>query len=187
MANNELPRAQEKCIFVVNELATAFKLSPPTVRKMLGDTPTAGKRGKTTIYKLGDVCTLNDVREPYIEPTPEEETIETNPDKMKPSDRRTHYQAEDLKQAAELKQRKNDIESRALIPAHEVEQALAQAFKTIALLLDTLPDALERDGMIAASDIHSIIAIIDSSREQLAVDLSSLSPAIEDMNEGGDW
>jgi len=75
-----------------------------------------------------------------------------NPEKMTPPDRRTHYQAEDTKQAAELKRRKNELEERLLIPATEIVQTLAHAFKTVALTLDTLPDALERDGLLASTD-----------------------------------
>lgn len=189
MANNPLPESQEKCLFTVNELATAYSTSSQTVRKMLGATPSAFKRGRSLYYNLRDVSELKDVREPYIPPTPDVDSdyVELDPDKMKPADRRVHYQAEDLKQAAELKQRKNDLERRAVIPADEVEQALAQAFKQIALLLDTLPDALERDGMVASSDIEQIIGIIDSNREQLAHDLSELSPLTQEINDQGDW
>ena len=187
MANPIVIPAQDKPRFTVKQLAEAFGTSSQTVRKMLGDTPPIGKRETANVWLLKDVSELKDVRDPYIPQAPDEEAIETDPDKMKPSDRRTHYQAEDLKQAAELTARKNDLERRGVIPSIEVEQALAQAFKSIALLLDTLPDALERDGMIASSDIHSIIAIVDSAREQLANDLTKLSPIVEEINESEDW
>ena len=58
-----------------------------------------------------------------------------------------------------------------LIPAREVEIGLAGAYKTLALTLDTLPDALERDGVISSDEIGRVIDIMDSAREQLANDL----------------
>ena len=188
--------AQDKQQFGAKQLAEAFQLSIVTIRKMIGDTPPVGKRGAAYTWRLFDVAEMKDVRPPWIPPKPYgknapsmtldeegEEVFETNPDKMKPADRKTHYQAEDLKQAAQLKLRKNEVEMRELIPALEVEQTLAQAFKTIALTLDTLGDALERDGMIATSDIGRLLEILDSSREQLAVDLTALSPEVEEINE----
>jgi len=184
---NDLTPPQDKIRFTNQQLSEAYSLSPNTIKKMIGLTPPSGKRKNAVVWNIADVSTLNDVREPYIPQLPNEEVTETDPNKMKPADRRTHYQAEDLKQASELKKRKNDLERRSVIPAAEVESVLSQAFKVIALLLDTLPDALERDGMIAASDIHAIIAIVDSSREQLASDLSGLVPEIEEINDSGDW
>jgi len=197
MANKPLIiPAQDKQQFGVKQLAEAFQLSLPTIRKMIGNTTPVGKRGAALTWRLFDVAEMKDVRPPWIPPKPYgknapsmtldeagEEVFETNPDKMKPAERKTHYQAEDLKQAAQLKLRKNEVEMRELIPALEVEQTLAQAFKTIALTLDTLGDALERDGMIATSDIGRLLEILDSSREQLAVDLTALSPEVEEINE----
>ncbi len=192
--------AQDKLRFTTAQLAEAFQITHPTVRKMVGATPPIAKRSGAAVWFLNDVAQMRDVRPPYVPPKPlphnmpkttrddeGNEVFESDPDKMKPADRRTHYQAEDLKQASQLKARKNEIESRALIPAAEVERTLAGAFKTIALTLDTLGDSLERDGMIDPSDIGKLMSILDSSREQLAADLSVLSPEVEMLNEEGAW
>lgn len=183
----KLTKEQEALRFTVSQLSTAYNVGANTVRKMIGDIPPTDKRGNAAVWKLCDVTTLNDVREPYVPQSPKEEVVETDPNKMKPMDRKIHYQAEDLKQAAEIKSRRNAVESRELIPAQEVEMALAQAFKIIALTLDTLPDALERDGYIGSADVESIIDILDSARDQLANDLSGLSPMTEAINDSGDW
>ena len=187
--------AQDKQHFGVAQLGEAFQLSQPTIRKMIGNTPPVGKRGAALTWRLFDVAEMKDVRPPWVPPKPlaknapsmmvdedGDEVFETDPDKMKPMERKTHFQAEDLKQAAQLKARKNQVEMRELIPALEVEQALAGAFKTVALTLDTLGDALERDGMIDTSDIGRLLEILDSSREQLAADLLHLSPEVEFLN-----
>lgn len=192
----EVTAVQAKVRFSKSELGFAFGMSLPTVVKHIGDIAPIGKRGNSIVWRLSDVADLKDVRDhikkSYVNQynmheSDDPDDIELDPDKMKPADRRVHYQAEDLKQAALLKSRKNAIESRELIPAHEVETALAQAFKTIALTLDTLPDSLERDGLISSGDIEKVITLLDRSREQLSGDLSALSPEVQLTNMIGDW
>lgn len=109
------------------------------------------------------------------------------PDDLTLNERKVFFQTEDIRQAYIAKHRKNEIEARTLIPASEVEMVLGKAFKSIALLLDTLPDNLERDGIIKNSDIDSVIKIIDNSRGQLATELSELSPECQLMNMLGDY
>ena len=187
MSEDLQTKTQAKVRFTVAQLATAFATTAPTIRKMIGQTLPIAVSGRTRFWHIGDVAEMKDTREPYIPQEPDEEVIETNPDKMTPKMRLTHYQAEDAKQASEAKERKNRIENRELIPAREVEQALAQAFKEIALMLDTFPDVLERDGYIGSQDVEAIIKIFDSGRNQLANNLTALAPQVEDMNDEEDW
>ncbi|RLA50058.1 MAG: hypothetical protein DRR42_14135 [Gammaproteobacteria bacterium] len=188
MANIKLiPPGAAKARFTVAQLSIAFSIGAATVRRRLGPTPPVEMNGKKSYYELCDVATLIDVRDPYIPDEPKEPTVETDPNKMKPMDRKTYYQAEDLKQSAEIKFRRNALEAATLIPAEDVERVLAAAFKTIALTLDTLPDALERDGIISSTDVSYVLRIIDASREQLATTLGELAPEVEDINEEGDW
>jgi len=51
---------------------------------------------------------------------------------------------------------------------------LAEAFKKVALTLDTLPDALERDGFIGSPDVEGTVALIDVTRTKLADALAKL-------------
>ena len=187
MSDINLTDREEKLRFTKADLAEAFQLSRDTITKMLGNTSPHGRRKNATVYHIGEVATMNDVRRPYIPQQPDEEMLISDPNKMPPKMRLTHFQAVDAEQAALMKQRKNMIEDRMLIPAFEVEQVLAQAFKPIALFLDTLPDALERDGMIASSDVEALISMIDSGREQLAEHLAQLSPEVRDVNASGEW
>jgi len=187
MAKSALLPSQLKLLFTLPQLSAAYGVHATTVRKMIGNIKPAQSSNRAQVWLLGDITTLNDVRKPYIPPEPDEEVIETDPDKMKPADRRVHYQAEDLKEASELKRRKNDLESGAVIAAVDVERALAEAFKVVALLLDTLPDIIERDGILAPSDIPPIIDLLDGAREQLANDLSKLSDEVGRLNEEGDY
>lgn len=189
MSNEEplLTKKQDSLRFTKSQLAAAYGISIPTLTKMIGPTPPVGTRRNAHVWAIGDVTEMRDVRDPYVPQQQEEKPIETDPAKMKPADRKTHYQAEDYKQSTMLKERKNAVESRELLPAQEVEITLANAFKTVALVLDTLPDALERDGIISSTDIAKVVNIIDGTRDQLATDLAELSPIVEDINEAQIW
>jgi len=162
------------------ELGETFQLARSTVCKMIKGVEPSGVRERALVWLISDVSTLNDARLTQAQRKREEEAeaeqafIKLDPAKMPPSDRRTHYQAEDLKQSALLKQRKNDLESCKLIPSYEVQTCLAEAFKKVALTLDTLPDALERDGYLNSRDVEGAIALIDKARTKLADELANL-------------
>jgi len=162
------------------DLGELYNLSPDVVGKMIGGIGMVAKdHNGRHLWNLKDITDLKDtrsggsnvVKNQWGEWGDDGEPIETDPARMKPADRRLYWQSVDLEQAAMLKQRKNSVEARELIPNEEVARTLTMAFKTVALTLDTLPDVLERDGIIASGDIQTIISILDSAREQLGNDL----------------
>lgn len=175
-------------LFSVPELAEMFGVSAPTAKKRIASIDPITTLKNIKFYDISEVAVFMDCRKSggYVnqhgsyDPN---KVVSDNPDEMTPAERNLHWKAEDLKQATKLKERKNMVEARMLIPAHEVELSLASAFKTIALTLDTLPDSLERDGIISSGDIETIISILDSSREQLANDLTDLSPITATIQE----
>ena len=171
------------------QIAEIFGISSATVGKRLGATPPAGRRNGGMVWHIKDVTELIDVRaqkRKEVEVSEDEEII-NDPAKMNPSQRRMYYQAEDLKQASEIKARRNAVEAGQLLQASEVEKVLAQAFKTLALTLDTLPDLFERDGLVHTGDIERVIEIVDNSRVQIATDLSKLSDEVAEIEAQGEW
>jgi phage terminase Nu1 subunit (DNA packaging protein) len=154
------------------ELAETFHFARSTVAKMIRGIPHAGVRDRGLVWHIADVTMLiNQQLEREVTASP----VEANPDRMSPKERLTYYRAEDSKQSALLKKLKNDLGSGDLIPVNEVEQVLATAFKTVVLMLDTLPDALERDGMLASDNVERVTVLIDAFRYKLAVQLADLS------------
>jgi hypothetical protein len=184
---NKIPVGEDHLYYSRLQLAEAYHTTATTIGKRLGGTPPAAQRNGGGVWKLIDVTTMMDIRKPVVAPVISTPDLITDPDDMAPADRRLHYQAEDLKQAAQIKARRNEIESGQLLEAGSVERVLAQAFKVLALTLDTLPDLLERDGLIQTSDVERIVEIVDNSRAQLAGDLASMSPDIAQMEEDGEW
>ncbi|MDT4818288.1 hypothetical protein FQZ97_513810 [compost metagenome] len=83
-----------------------------------------------------------------------------DPDGMPPKDRLDHYRAEREKIRWEAEQRIS-------IPAPEVEQVVATAFKALSQGLDTIPDVLENDCALGAAEVERTIEVIDNIREGL--------------------
>ena len=84
-----------------------------------------------------------------------------------PRDRLDHYRAE--RERLRLEQ-----ETGSLIPAAEVESVTAEAMKTLAQTLDTLPDVLERDAGISGEAVQIVQRVIDSARESMYSDVVRL-------------
>lgn len=179
--------------FTINQLALTYGTSTAKVREKMVDVLPIDVTGRFPLYALKDVTQLKDNRpETYrIHASKikdeEDDYINTDPKLMSAVEKINHYKAEDLKESALIKKRKNDAECGRLMVAQQVERTTAEAFKKIALTLDTLPDALERDGIISSSDVQKVISILDNSREQLAIDLRVISLTVEEINERGEW
>jgi len=162
---------------------------------MISNISPVERDGRSLMYDIKDVATLIESRESmmvekyknykYKDDVDDEEI--DNPEQMNSLQKINFYKAEDLRQSAQLKQHKNDVESGKLMIATDVEKIIAEAFKKIALVLDTLPDLLERDGIIGSGDIEKVITVVDKSREQLAIDLSEISPVTEEINNNQEW
>jgi hypothetical protein len=83
-----------------------------------------------------------------------------NPELLDPLRRKAHYDAEHRKLDLERSQGK-------LIPREHVESEQARILQKIALVLDTLPDVIERDCGAASDVVKRIERVIDEVREQL--------------------
>ena len=172
--------ARSKYRFSMVELCEMFNLTRPTLKKMLGDTaqaPSDGRRG--VVYDIIEIATLEDVRitEKHINKDKDLLELDDNGDPVSigtPSQMKAHYAAKDMEQAYIAKKMRNDVTSRNLLPADEVERLIAQAFKGLATFVDNIPDILERGGMIKNSDIPRIIEMTDKIRNQLAEDMSKI-------------
>ena len=58
-------------------------------------------------------------------------------------------------------------DKRQVIPAIEVEEIAALAFKGIAQTLDTLFDTLERKSVLSEDALHLVQEVIDKAREEM--------------------
>lgn len=165
----------DKFLFTRNELAEAFTKSPATITNMLRGIPHETQIGQAKVWRLDTVTSLKDVRYKVVD----EDSIPESTEGMTLAEKLTHYKAEEARENVVSKRMKNDLDRSVLLQANDVEVCLAKAFKAIVLLLGTLPDALERDGLIKSDQIMRVINMTDSARDQLAVDLSEFSRGLD--------
>jgi hypothetical protein len=79
---------------------------------------------------------------------------------LAPKDRLDHFRAE-------RERLRLEAETRELIPASEVESAIAIALKQLAQTLDALPDTLDRAAGLSPEALDVAQRCIDSARDEL--------------------
>ncbi|WP_119154158.1 DUF1441 family protein [Caldimonas tepidiphila] len=94
---------------------------------------------------------------------------EVDPDSLHPQDRKAWYEAE-------KKKRELQVGDRELIPAADVEQAVATAFAALAQDIRAIPDNLERRHGIAPDVAEQVESALFEAMDVMADRLSALAP-----------
>jgi phage terminase Nu1 subunit (DNA packaging protein) len=94
---------------------------------------------------------------------------DVDPDTLPPSERKAWYEGETRK-------RELQVRDRELIPAAEVEQAIATAFAAIAQDMRAIPDNLERRHGIDPQTAEQVEAALLQAMDSLADRLAALAP-----------
>jgi uncharacterized protein DUF1441 len=134
----------------LSQIASEFGVARETARKRLDDAgvgPSETKGGHP-VYRLRHV----------LEAFAGEEGFD--PDKLKPWERKAHYQAEHEKLRLQ-------VERGEVVPGLEVEQGQAAIFKIVTQFYETLPDLLERDVGASPLMLVRVEKALDESREAL--------------------
>lgn len=134
----------------LSQIASEFGVARETARKRLDDAGIGAseKRGGHPVYRLRDVLGAFAGEEGF------------DPDKLKPWERKAHYQAEHEKLRLQT-------ERAELVPALEVERDYGLVWAILGQFFDTLPDVLERDVGAAPLLIARIERHLDELREAL--------------------
>lgn len=82
------------------------------------------------------------------------------PEQLEPFQRKAHY-------AAALQKLSLQREAGELVPAIEMEDEMAAAFKIVSRFMDTLPDILERDCGLNPAQIQLVEQRADKARDEL--------------------
>lgn len=83
-----------------------------------------------------------------------------DPDLLPPMDRLSFWRSERERLRVEL-------ENGTLLTRIEVEQQLARVSELVGRFYDTLPDVMERDGLLSPSDLARLETALDGNREEL--------------------
>jgi hypothetical protein len=138
----------------ISELSAELQQSRETIRKRLAELgiKPAGKRRHYPVFRLRDA-----IRALLSGP-------DADPGKLDPFRRKAHWQAEQ----AELRVA---VDRGELIAREDVLATYAAALKPIRLVLETLPDILERDAGLSAQQVTRAERAIDDLREHLHGDV----------------
>ena len=135
----------------INQLAAITDVHRQTVAARLKNVaPAAGSNSKLKLYLITDI--LTELMIP---------TVSANLSDMPPSDRLSHWKAEN-------ERLKFELDTGQLIPADEVAREFSLMAKAVVMVLETLPDILERDCALTPAAVSRVQAVIDDLRDQLA-------------------
>ncbi len=134
----------------LSQIASEFGVARETARKRLDDAGVGPSetRGGHPAYRLRDV----------LEAFAGEEGFD--PDKLKPWERKAHYQAEHEKL-------KLQVERGELVPFMEVERGEGEIFAIVTQAWETAPDVLERDVGLTAMQLARLERHFDEARNAL--------------------
>lgn len=143
----------------IARLAEGFEIDRKTVSKRLDEAGVrpSGQRDGYPVYRLRDAAeAILGLREADGVP----------PEKMKPADRRAHWQAENERQ-------KFEQQSGQLILADEVQSEMASLVKSMVRVLETLPDTMERDLRCPRETVEYVQKKIRDLRTEMAAKVAT--------------
>ncbi|HCR0881976.1 TPA: DUF1441 family protein, partial [Enterobacter cloacae] len=103
-------------------------------------------------------------------------TVSGELEEMTPSDRLAHWKAEN-------ERIKFEQETGQLIPADEVAREFSLMAKAIVMVLETLPDVLERDCALTPAAVSRVQSVIDDLRDQMAQKVLDAEEEEDDQEE----
>ncbi|WHP33483.1 DUF1441 family protein [Trabulsiella odontotermitis] len=135
----------------INQLAGITGVHRQTVAARLKNvSPATGSNSKLKFYLITEI--LTELMVP---------TVSADLEDMPPADRLAHWKAENERLRFEL-------DTGQLIPADEVAREYSLMAKSVVMILETLPDILERDCGLTPAAVTRVQSVIDDLRDQLA-------------------
>ncbi|EBU7016870.1 DUF1441 family protein [Salmonella enterica subsp. enterica serovar Newport] len=134
----------------VSQLADLVGMNRNLVSRRLRELELVGGNGENLkLYELGPA--LQALLTPSMKENGE----------MSPQDRKAWYQSEN-------ERLKFEAASRELLPVEEVAREYSSLAKAVVMVLETLPDILERDCALQPSAVMRVQRIIDDLRDEMA-------------------
>ena len=134
----------------VSQLAELVDMNRNLVARRLRELELVGGNGENLkLYELGPA--LQELLTPSMKENGE----------MSPHDRKAWYQSEN-------ERLKFEEAERQLLPVDEVAREYAALAKAVVMVLETLPDILERDCALTPAAVSRVQSIIDDLRDEMA-------------------
>ena len=135
----------------INQLAGITNVHRQTVAARLKNVePAPGSNSKLKLFLVTDV--LAELMIP---------TVATSLEDMPPADRLAHWKAGN-------ERIKFEQDTGQLIPADEVAREFSVMTKAVVMVLETLPDVLERDCALSPAAVARVQSVIDDLRDQMS-------------------
>lgn len=128
-----------------------WRTPPDGCRQAENVVPAPGSNSKLKLYLVTDI--LSELMIPTVSTASVEE--------MDPSDRLAHWKAEN-------ERLKFEVDTKQLIPAEDVAREFSLMAKAVVMVLETLPDILERDCALTPVAVSRVQSVIDDLRDQVA-------------------
>jgi len=189
-------KKEEKFAFTISELAQMFKLSNQGVRKKLKGVEPDIRKGNAWCWYIHRVAILSADAELAIQrrydvskrkdaslkdiQTADRPLPVTDLGRMTPQQLKVYFQTVDVQQTYLKKRRENQVASKELIPKESVRENLSEVFKIIGNFMDSLPDVLERDGLIEGTDVDHAIELVDRVRHEMSTKVSEYADSMDD-------
>lgn len=100
----------------------------------------------------------------------------SNLEEMTPPDRLAHWKAEN-------ERLKFEVDTKQLIPAEDVAREFSMMAKAVVMVLETLPDILERDCALTPVAVSRVQSVIDDLRDQVAQKVMDAEPEEDEPEE----
>ena len=139
----------------INQLAGITGVHRQTVATRLKNvSPAQGSNSKLKLYLVTDILT----------------------ELMTPPDRLAHWKAEN-------ERLKFEVDTKQLIPAEDVAREFSMMAKAVVMVLETLPDILERDCALTPVAVSRVQSVIDDLRDQVAQKVMDAEPEEDEPEE----
>ena len=136
----------------INQLAGITGVHRQTVATRLKNvSPAQGSNSKLKLYLVTDI--LTELMIPTVS--------SSNLEEMTPPDRLAHWKAEN-------ERLKFEVDTKQLIPAEDGAREFSMMAKAVVMVLETLPDVLERDCALPPAAVSRVQSVIDDLRDQMA-------------------
>ena len=160
MADKTVNSTDDAFAWSIRRFAAVTQLDRTVVKARLAHINPCGKAKGYPVYKSWE-----GLRAIYEQAKPE---VVTDPNKMAPRDRRDWYESEKIRLQVET-------ESGLLITIDEHRDNLANTFKALAMIMDTVPDQLERKHALPANVIDDVQNTFDDFRQGMYDSLAKVS------------
>lgn len=142
----------------IGDLAAMFKLDHRVVKQKLVEMRPSGKRGASDVYDVGEAARL--LVRPFDDAEMVERVLKMNHTELPKMLSKEFWYAQTQKQ-------KYEAAAGDLWPTLQVVEMAGEAFKTLRLSLQLLPDTLDREAALSEKQRETVQRVVDATLNEM--------------------